>query len=170
MKNLFKISTLALVSLIIISACKKDEDEPDTTPSTPAVAGLYDQIKSDSGYTYFDGGKLLSGKAPSPHGSFKLRFNSIAQATLDTSGALPAGSQFPENSIIVKDIYKGGSLAIYAVMQKKASDPNVASGWVWVEYGPSGNEIYRASLKGAGCTGCHSTDKHRDYVKTFDLH
>lgn len=168
MKYLIKISFTVLVLTLVFSSCKKDEDNEVTTTSTEP--GLFDLSKSNSGYLYYQNGALLPGTSPSPHGSFKLRFNDIAHAALDTAGKLPVGSSFPENSIIVKELHTDGVIKLLAVMQKKAADANAGSGWVWAEYNLDGTEVYSVSKKGAACIGCHSTTKTRDLVKTFDLH
>ena len=83
----------------------------------------------------------------------KLRFNSIAQGALDENGKLPKNKQFPEGSIIVKEIFSGADIRQLAVMQKKQGDPNLAQGWVWVEYNPSGAVDYGVFIKRSGLHG-----------------
>jgi hypothetical protein len=166
MKLKFKTLTLLLIVAVAIQ-CKKDEEQE---PVINADSMFYNETQSNSGYTYFRNGKILSAASPSPHGSFKLRFNSVAQAALDSTGQLSKGSTFPENSIIVKEVYSGGSLSLLVPMKKSPNDENAANGWVWAEYDTDGSTVYSISKKGADCTGCHSLDNHRDFVKTFDLH
>lgn len=162
------LSTILIIvaSSLLFDSCKKKEEEENAA----ADAELYNAVKSDNGYTYFQNGDLLSGKAPSPHGSFKLRFNATAAAALDTSGYLPSGSSFPNGSIIVKDIYKNGALDLIAVMKKDPGNDDAASGWIWSEYEPDGTVFYSISSQGDQCTACHSTSANRDLTKTFDLH
>ncbi|HRC33281.1 MAG TPA: cytochrome P460 family protein [Bacteroidia bacterium] len=148
----FMISVFAL----IVSSCKKDKAEED------ANQALIDEVNS-SGYTYYQNGTLLSGVSPSPHGSFKLRFNNIAKAAL-------VGNSFPTGSIIVKELFVGTTLDQFAVMKKDASNANAGSGWVWAEFKPDGTVTYSAANKGSGCIGCHSGTPNRDLIRTFDLH
>jgi len=168
MNYFLKFATLLLMVSVAFSSCKKDEDDTPA-PSTPQTS-LFDLTKSNSGYLYYQSGALLPGTSPSPHGSFKLRFNDIAQAALDTAGKLPTGSSFPENSLIVKELFTNGTLELLAIMRKKPTDGNAGSGWVWAEYKPDGTEVYSESKKGAACISCHSSTKNRDLLKTFDLH
>jgi len=142
----FMISVFAL----IVSSCKKDKAEED------ANQALIDEVNS-SGYTYYQNGTLLSGVSPSPHGSFKLRFNKV-------------GNSFPTGSIIVKELFVGTTLDQFAVMKKDASNANAGSGWVWAEFKPDGTVTYSAANKGSGCIGCHSGTPNRDLIRTFDLH
>ena len=154
------IATFLFIVLIVFTACKKDKATDQA---------LYKEI-SESGFTFFKQGALLSAAAPSPHGSFKLRFNSIAQMALDSSGKLPVGKTFPSGSIIVKDIYSGSDLTLYAIMKKDASHKDASNGWVWAEIKPSGSVSYTTGKKGSACVSCHSETTNRDLVRTFDLH
>lgn len=168
MKNTIKVALLFLSVMAVVSSCKKEDEE--STEDINENAALYELTKSDEGYIYFKNGDELPGTSPSPHGSFKLRFNDVAAAALDSTGKLPVGASFPENSLIVKDLYSGGSLNLIAVMQKKPSSSNSANNWVWAEYNPGGEVVYSVSENGAACTSCHSTSSNRDFIKTFDLH
>src|SRR4051812_7607268 len=82
-----------LLAGIFFTSCKKDKTDTDTDEA------LYNEVKA-SGYSYYQGGNILPGASSSPHGSFKLRFNSVAQTALDTTGELPTGTAFPIGSII----------------------------------------------------------------------
>ncbi|OFY66114.1 MAG: hypothetical protein A3H98_11975 [Bacteroidetes bacterium RIFCSPLOWO2_02_FULL_36_8] len=159
------IIAFCLTAVVFISfySCNKDDEDPD------ADKALYDATKS-GGYTFYQNGNLLTGASPSPHGSFKLRFNSTALAALDSTGELSAGKNFPTGSIIVKDVYSGSNISLYAVMQKDPSNKNSGSGWVWAEYKTDGSVAFSAGKKGDGCTGCHSGTPNRDFTRTFDLH
>jgi len=165
-------STLIKIAVIItvvfaINSCKDDDDDQPAPPS--ADKSLYDAVVA-AGYTYYQGGNTLPPASPSPHGSFKLRFNATAQAALDSTGELPVGNTFPTGSILVKDVYAGGSLALFAVMRKDPANANAGSGWLWAEYNIDGTVITSLTSKGSGCVSCHSSADNRDLVKTFDLH
>jgi hypothetical protein len=157
---------LALFS-IVISSCKKDEEEEMEMDQNMM---LYSETKSTDGYTYWRNGELLSPKGSSPHGTFKLRLNDVAQAALDSNGVLPAGKSFPENSIIVKESIKNGAVDLIIPMKKVSSHSNAALGWVWAEYRPGGDVVYSIAKNGEACTGCHSAPNHRDHTLTFSLH
>lgn len=168
MKNILT-KTLALIVLssIVVSSCKKKKEEQEEEDNN---AAFYNEIKSTDGYTYYKNDSILPSKGPSPHGSFKVRFNSIAQAALDSTGALPKGEKFPNGSIIVKEAYSGSNISIIIPMKKDPSHSNSANGWIWAEYKPGGSTVYSISKNGKDCTGCHSAGDHRDFIKIFDLH
>jgi len=157
-----KLSYLFILSCIVIAAyaCKKETDTD---------RALYDET-IQSGYVYYQNAALLPGLGNSPHGSFKLRFNAIAAAALDSTGELPVGSTFPDGSIIVKDVYSGSNITLYAVMKKDASNSDAGDGWLWAEFEPNGKTIISTSKKGNSCIGCHSGNTNRDLTNTFDLH
>ena len=159
-----KIQFIVLAMLIgYVSSCKKDDVD------TEADDALYNEIKTGT-YTYYQNGNLLNGVSPSPHGSFRLRFNSIATAALDSTGELPTGSSFPTGSVIVKEINENGGLHLYAIMKKDPSNENAGSGWIWAELESDGSSHFSASKKGDGCISCHSGSPNRDLSRTFDLH
>lgn len=161
-KPFFVISTL-IIALAIVQSCKKDE------PETDADRSLYDEISSGT-YSWYRDAEILPGVPPSPHGSFKLRFNQAAFNALDQTGELPEGESFPVGSILVKEIYSGNTLNLYAVMKKDPSNADAGDGWVWAEFNPDGSVAYSASKKGGSCISCHSGTPNRDLVRTFDLH
>ena len=160
-KPFFIIGFILLV--MSIQSCKKDKVD------TEADDTLYNEI-SASGYSYYQNGNLLAGAAPSTHGSFKLRFNAIALAALDSTGKLPTGNNFPTGSIVVKEIFSGNSINLLAVMKKDPSNKNAGSSWVWAEYKTDGSVAFSADKKGNGCIGCHSGSPNRDLIRAFDLH
>lgn len=163
MKKTLSTVCLILSLIVIIQSCKKDEEDTD------ADKALYSEITA-SGYSFYQSGNVLPGVSPSPHGSFKLRFNATALAALDSTGELPSGGTFPTGSIIVKDVYSNGSISLYAVMKKDPSNGNAGNGWVWAEFQPGGSVSFSTSKKGDGCISCHSGTPNRDLVRTFDLH
>ena len=104
-----------------------------------------------------DGVTLLSG-AHGPHGTFKLRFNNVAFKALTDNGKLPVGVQFPEGSLIIKDIYKENDLTLYAFMYKKSGS------WLWAEVKPDKKVQHGVNDNSGVCTGCHSQTGNRDLV------
>ena len=127
---------------------------------------LYQWSKDSALHYYKNDTNTLGPAGNSPHGSFKVRFNAIALAALDSSGKLPAGGIFPEGSIVVKQTTSG----ILAVMMKRSASPHAALNWLWAEYSTSGSTVISLNKRGTACTSCHSETGHRDYVRLFDLH
>ena len=152
--------TLPILFFIVISSCKKEKHTNED---------LYEESKA-SGLTFYKNkDSILSPAGGSPHGTFKLKFNSAATVAFDSNGKLPAGGTFPNGSLIVKEVYSGGQIILYAVMKKSDSE-FAANGWLWAEYKPDGGTEYSVSKKGGACTSCHSGSTNRDLVRTFDLH
>lgn len=150
-------STLAM--LVVLSACKKKKTNED----------LYDESKASGLVLYQNKDSILSPAGSSPHGPFKLKFNSTAVSQFGNDGKLAAGATFPNGALIVKEVYSGNTLTLYAVMKK--SDSKFASnGWLWAEYEPDGKTKYSVGEKGKSCVPCHSTTPNRDLTKSFDLH
>ncbi len=151
-----------LVSLVfVIQSCKKSTRRTDKD--------LYKEL-SEPGYTFYKGGAILPAKGSSPHGPFKVRFNSTAYAALDTAIKLPVGNSFPNGSIIVKELYDGTTLTLYVVMKKQDDNKNAADGWLWSEYELDGSVLYSVGSKGNSCTDCHKASNNRDLTLLFDLH
>lgn len=158
---------LILVTVAFINSCKDDDDDPVPVPT--ADEALFDEVTA-SGYTFYQGGNILPADSASPHGSFKLRLNATAQAALDSTGELPTGGTFPTGSILVKEVYNGTTLSLYAVMKKDPSNTNSGQGWLWAEYDTDGATNFSVLNKGNNCTSCHSSTPNRDLVRTFDFH
>lgn len=154
---------IIFTGMVIFQSCEKEKGDP------AADLELYNEIKSGN-FIYYQNGTVLSATAPSPHGPFKLKFNAIAQAALDSTGELPAGGSFPSGSVIVKEIQNNGNLSVHVVMKKNPSSVHSASGWVWAEFNADGSVLYSSGKNGKACTGCHSGAPNRDLVRSFDLH
>ena len=157
-----KVTVLSLfvAFFIIIQACKKE---------TELDKSLLAEVEQ-TGYVYYQNGDILQPEGSSPHGPFKLRFNGIAASVLDSLGELPVGATFPDGSIIVKDVYSGGNITLYAIMKKDAGNDDAGNGWLWAEIEPGGTVAHSTSKKGNGCVGCHNDNPNRDLTQTFDLH
>ncbi|GAB4319828.1 MAG: hypothetical protein Kow00127_12060 [Bacteroidales bacterium] len=131
---------------------------------------LFDEIVNPAGWQWYQNRDTLQAAAPSPHGSFTLRFNQTAVTVLDSTLELPVGSVFPEGSVIVKEAIKPGSTDILVVMKKSPSGDYAAGGWQWAEYYRNGEVFYSVSKSGDACLSCHQSEPQRDLTKTFDLH
>jgi hypothetical protein len=153
---------LAFLSLLIvlISCTKKQGKNPALAYGD---AALLDSCLKEQIYYKNDATTLLSG-AHGPHGTFKLRFNSIANKALTDNGKLPLGSSFPEGSLIIKDIYSGGDLTLYAFMYKHSGS------WLWAEIKPNGSVLHSVNGQESVCTGCHSQSGNRDLVVSFNFY
>lgn len=80
---------LLIIHLILgISSCTKDKINANEDLE------LFEDI-IEGGYHYYQNGNKLNGVAPSPHGAFKLRFNEIAFAALDSSANFHWELSFP---------------------------------------------------------------------------
>ena len=162
MKNFLVLFVMLAVSFFILPSCKKRAIKK-------ADEALYGEL-SESGYVYYQGGAILPAQGGSPHGPFKLRFNTTAQAALDSTLELPVGSSFPNGSILVKELYSGSSLTLYVVMKKDNSDKYAEKGWLWAEFETDGEVVYSIGEEGGSCTDCHTATPNRDFTRTFDLH
>jgi hypothetical protein len=144
-----------------------DISDPDYVNATDE--SLFDEV-SDGGYTYYESGNTVAGAPQSPHGFFRLRFNSTAMQALDANGELPENGAFPMGSVVVKEVYVNSNLTLLAVMKKVPLDANAGNGWLWAEYALDGTPAIGIGGKGANCINCHNDTPNRDLVRTFDLH
>jgi hypothetical protein len=159
-KTLLQIFFGAFLLLIIIPSCKKKKLND----------GIFEEATA-SGLTFYLGvDSVFSPAGGSPHGNFKLKFNNKATSVFDVDGKIPAGSSFPDGSLIVKEAFTGAGNMLYAVMKKDSKSKFAADGWLWAEYNPDGTVIYNVKEKGESCTSCHSATPNRDHVRSFDLH
>ncbi len=167
MKPYLTIIIILFAIVTSVQSCKKDNE--DTSTDTD----LFNETSSASGYTYYIGSPgITAGFGNSPHGFERVRFNSIAQAVLDSTGKLPSGASFPTGSIIVKEIYSSatGSINLLAIMKKDPDNGNSGNGYLWAEIKPDASVAFSTSKKGDGCISCHSGSPNRDLIRTFDLH
>ncbi len=150
-----------LLSLIILFSCtKKVGSDPNLAYGDRA---LYDSTQNKNYKYYKNKDSLLSG-THGPHGNFKLRFNSIAFQMLTDNGKLPQNGKFPEGSFIVKDVYKNGTLDIYAFMYKRNGS------WLWGEVHHDGKFAYTNKDAPISCVPCHSQAGNRDLVTSFNFY
>lgn len=161
MKKQTIIAGLIVMAFAVMDvSCKKKQTNTD----------LYEESKS-AGLSFYKGkDTLYSPAGGSPHGSFKLKFNAAAVSQLDATGKLPTGSSFGDGALIVKEVYSGNTLTLYAIMKKDSKSKFSSKGWVWAEIEPNGKVRYDVSKKGEGCVSCHSGGNPRDFTRSFDLH
>jgi len=156
-----KILYLFPAVVVILVCCTKDQGK------NPALAyndlALLDSCIQNHRYYKNDDQTLLSG-AHGPHGTFKLRFNAIALKALTDNDKLPLGSVFPNGSLIIKDIYRGNDLSLYAFMYKKSGT------WLWAEIKPDKQVLHSVNGTESICTGCHSQSGNRDLVVSFNFY
>lgn len=148
--------------LVLLNACRKEK-------VIGTDAELYSMAKESAGFTWYRNSDALLGKSSgSGHSQLFLRtrFNDIAAGKLDVSGKVQEGADFPEGSVIVKELW--GSTAVldrYAVLYKNQDSPNAdAKGWVWGYLNADGSVAEPSSNKGAACMGCHSQQGNIDYI------
>jgi Cytochrome P460 len=162
---------IIVLTIVVISfdSCVSDKEEGVVISD----ATIYNLVKSSSFSFYKNKADTLKADPLSPHLSFlRVSFNPMAQSVMnDSLGALTASS-FPDESMIVKEIYdiKGGGLQRYSVMYKLRGAANNGSGWVWNELRPDGSVIYSTAHKGDQCVSCHAEGVNSDLVRTFALH
>lgn len=158
---MFRILCCLIISLIFTFCTKKIGTNPALAYSDGAL--LDSATNTIHKYYKNDPITLLSG-SNGPHGNFKLRFNNIAFSKLTDNGKLPKLAIFPEGSLIVKDIYKNGNLALYAYMYKHNNS------WIWGEAESNGKFLFTAKDGQTSCVGCHNQTGNRDQVVTFNFH
>ncbi len=154
---------LFFVLIIFVLSCKHERD------GAQQDAALLEEAQSQAIF-YLADSALLPGISPSPHGSFRLRYNQIFKDFLDDMENVPMDQSIPAGSLIVKDIYTNDQLTQIAIMKKEDGHPDAGLGWLWAEYFSDGRAFVSSVDKGAVCTGCHSTAPNSDLTKTFDLH
>ena len=160
MVKIYSVIFFLAVASIIISSCKKEKLNED----------LYEEVKGTGLILYQNKDSILSPAGTSPHGLFKLKFNATSTSQFGSDGKFPGGSTFKNGSLIVKEVYSGGQLSLYAIMKKDADSKFSANGWLWSEYEPDGKVKYSITEKGKSCTSCHSGSPNRDLTRSFDLH
>ena len=161
--------------------------QPTATPAptpTPAPA----QIRDDAGFFQlvtkddpfgayrvfpnteeFTTGRLNGSEAHRP--VVRVSLNAIAFSALQ-NGKLPAGSKFPNGSVIFKQVLEraGAAPTLYAVMRKDEGGGLSGAGWQWAEYRPDGSVAFSIASRGSVCTSCHMREQgpQNDLVRTFE--
>lgn len=160
-KITFAIFFLAL-TLITIFSCTKEKAKLLGPNDAQMIA--WSQQTSGRFYYQSDSSAILAPMGGSPHGNFKLRFNSIAKNALGSDGKLPSGSTFPDSSLLVKVMYTGSTINGYATIFK------LNGAWSWGEYSAAGQVYQSVSADASFCLSCHNGANNRDQVLTFFYH
>ena len=162
-----KIIFIISITLFFVS-CKKEEETVNNS-ETNSDQLLYEKAKLTSNFKWYNNiDSLFKRSSGSGHGQtyFKTRFNAIAASKLTSDGKVQNNAQFPEGSLIVKELYTDQkSLGLYAILLKNSKSEDAdAKGWVWGYIKPGGNVTVSASKKGSSCINCHSQAGNIDYV------
>ena len=173
---------LSLLTLFVtVMAC----DGSGRTPTGPspgdgirdsaALFQLVTQTEPVSGYALFPNveefaaGRLNGSEAHRP--IVRVSMNARALDALQR-GRLPTAAQFPDGSIILKEVrpLADAPVSVYAVMYKDAGNMLAGDGWLWAEFSPDGSVGYSVSNRGTACTSCHQREQGRlnDLVRTFE--
>ncbi len=159
-KQLILFSTTLFVFIVV--ACTKDQ------VNTVDIQ-LLAKAKDTSGFVWYKySDTLLPKSAGSGHNEpfLRTRYNSIAASQLDSTGKVLVNAQFPEGSLIVKELYDNTTtIGRYAILYKDSdNDFADANGWIWGYMNADGSIVEAASKKGNACIGCHSQAQNIDYM------
>lgn len=97
------------------------------------------------------------------HSEFSDIFvNPVVQNAIDEGATL---TEWPLDSLIVKDGYDGSELSLIAVMEKREG------GWYWAEYLDPDEADGGVKFSGhpAVCIDCHAIARESDYTRAFAL-
>lgn len=152
----------AFVGLFSMQSCKKNKaDEWDEK--------LYEMALETNGFVWFNhSSALLAKSGGSGHSEpyLRTRYNAIAATQLDSNGRILPQAVFPEESLIVKELYDdANTIGRYAILYKQSSNENAdAQGWVWGYVDADGTVAESATKKGSSCSSCHSQSGNIDYM------
>jgi len=159
---LVKISIVFISLIVALVCCTKKEGKNPSLAYTDYA--LLDSCQQPYHFYYKNDPTTLLSGAHGPHGTFKLRFNATAFKALTDGGKLPVGASFPEGSLIIKDIYQGSDLTLYAFMYKTSGS------WLWGEIKPNRTVLYGVKGNPTVCNGCHSQSGNRDLAVSFNFY
>lgn len=174
-RYLFCVSVFLVCS--VFTACDEGPPLSPGAPASPAAAvaddadlfRLVTQREPFSSYPAFPGVPGIMAGFAAHQPMIRVSLNARAYGALQ-NGTLPAGSRFPDGSVMFKEILGTSGVMAYAVMYKASADPRASNGWLWAEFGPAGNAAYSITNRGSACTGCHSLDQgpRNDFVRIFE--
>jgi hypothetical protein len=158
------VKMLAIVPFIIFSSCVKKDKTPNETD-----AKLFNMAEKTSGFTWFKNSSDYLDKSSGSGHSYpflKTRYNAIAAAMLDSNGRIMEGVNFPEGSLIVKELYNSDKkLERYALLYKDGSSPDADdNAWVWGYINADKTVAVPASKQGTSCISCHAQENNIDYM------
>lgn len=155
------IAVLALSTLL--TACGGGDDAgagPDDAGPRLTDAELSALARASTGWTYWRNRPdtlVRSGGSGHAEARLRTRYNARAATQLDPNGRVRAEADFPDSSLIVKELIAGSALVRYAVMYKLRASPDAGGGWLWAYYAPDGGAQISLTARGGACVGCHST-------------
>ncbi len=174
---------LGLSAAVLCRSCSSSQ-EPVVAPTPPAPSVITSPpgtptppvtpISSDAElFTLVTQKEITSGTLNGSSAHHPLVRTSLNAPALDAlqNGKLPAGTKFPNGSVIFKDVRtNSGTTVTYAVMYKNMDNRLAGNGWLWAEFNPNGSIGYSITNRGAGCTSCHSLERgpENDFVRTFE--
>ncbi len=155
-----------------LTGCSDSSSSPAPNPPADVTdAQLYELQKTAAGWTYYrlTPDTLVRGGNSAHPDRVLVRYNAKAATQLDTGGKVTVNADFPDSSLIVKEVFTGSTRTIVAYMFKLRAAANAGpGGWVWSETRADGTPFISASLRGANCAPCHSTGV--DYTRMNDAH
>lgn len=166
--NSFKFYTVvvALSLAVGISSCTKEETVTPSTEFTAtdaAFAGFSAWTQTTTPKTGDDPSGFLKGAHDEKDGAVtRYIYINNGSATRSNNG------EYPNGTVIVKDMKKGGVSAGVMAMVKRGGTFNSANkGWEWFVLNSEGKIQSRgADLMSGACNGCHSVVTARDFVFT----
>lgn len=163
MRMLLLVVSVVICSTIFISSCKKKCPEKDIDTQ------LYELSSDATGFSWYKNSSALLQKSPGS-GHFppylRTRYNALAATQLDSDGKIITNADFPEGSLVVKELYTDTAvIERYAILYKASDNPAADNkGWVWGYIDADGFVQNSANDKGAICTGCHLQTDNIDYM------
>lgn len=147
----------------LIQSCKKDEIDEVTDER------LFELSQSEDGFVWYkNSDRLLAKSSGSAHiyPFLRTRYNDIAATQLDEQGKVFENAQFPEGSLVVKELYDASpALVRYAILYKSTGSAYADDkGWVWGYINQDGSIADPASKRGISCISCHSQTGAIDYM------
>jgi hypothetical protein len=161
------IFVIAVVSLLLSCSDRGVENKPALVTD----AQLHSLAQAPGGWVYYrNSADTLVKASNSAHDEPRLRtrYNEKAATQLDLNGKVRLDSNFPDSSLIVKELFTGPTITTLAIMLKLRSAPNAGNDWIWSELDVNGNVKISAASKGAGCVSCHSAGL--DYTRMNNAH
>ncbi|MCU0690964.1 MAG: cytochrome P460 family protein [Polyangiaceae bacterium] len=181
---------LAIVLAVPVAACGGDDDDDGGTGGSggsetggsggsetggsggSAGSGLQngpgkfaDDYKTSADFFTFMSAPVAGS---SPHGTVQIWYSTNIKSLKDTSTFT-----VPEGTVSIKEVYgnSAGSLDGYAVMVKKEAGYDTTNNdWYYEMRDADGNvKTNPPAGKIAGCIGCHSAAKGKDYLAGWDL-
>ena len=140
-------------------------------PRADSDVDLYSLTQASTPWTFYKHSSTPIARTSQPHPETRalVRYNERAATQLDANGKVKADANFPDSSIIVKELSNGGAVSTYAVMMKlRGASVAGVDGWVWAEFGAKGVVRYSTTGRGGNCTSCHSVGI--DYTRMNDSH